>query len=118
MKVLYHVQKQRRDEDEAVDAIEDAAVAGDAGAHVFDADIALDDADAQIAQLPAHADDQSRQYQLDPGLKWGNENQSNHGTIMEKPAADGATPGFSRADIAAQRAASEQFSAGESRDVI
>ena len=57
MKELYHMQEERRDENEAVDAVEDSAVAGDAAAHVFDADVALDDADGQVAELAADADD-------------------------------------------------------------
>jgi len=66
-------------------------VAGDGAAHVFDADIALDDADAEITQLSAHADDQACQQEL-PGGEMGEEKRSAHGTAMEKAAAPIAPP--------------------------
>ena len=53
--VAGHVEEQRGDVDEAVDAIEDATVAADHLSHVLHANVALDDADREVSQLSADA---------------------------------------------------------------
>src|SRR5258708_5118713 len=59
------VKNQRGGVDEAVDAVEDAAVAGDGRAHVLHAEVALDDADGEVAELAADADDEAEDDQIE-----------------------------------------------------
>ena len=91
-----HVKEQRRSKDQAVDAVEHAAVAGDACAHVLDADVALDDADDQIAELAADAHDQAGEESWS-GPKWGKEKRSSQGRAMETASrTERAVPGLFR----------------------
>src|SRR3954468_12900392 len=53
------VEEQRRHVNQAVDGVEDTPVARDGRAHVLDPQVTLDEADDQVAQLPADADDQA-----------------------------------------------------------
>src|SRR3954471_93784 len=59
--VVGHVHEKRGDVDQAVDPIEDAAVAGNRDTHVLDPEVALDHANGEITQLAADADDQAGQ---------------------------------------------------------
>ena len=73
----YDMEKNRRDKDHAVDAIEYSAMALYDNAHVLDADIALDVADHQVTQLATRCQ----------GSKCGNENHNSHGTTNEMQMA-------------------------------
>ena len=64
------MEEQRGGVDQAVDAVEDPAVAANQRAHVLDAQVALDDAHRQVAQLPGDAHDQAGEDQL-PGREMG-----------------------------------------------
>src|SRR2546423_15118806 len=57
--IIGHVQKERRDVNQTVDSVEDAAVAGDERAHVLGADVTLDHADGKIAELASNANDET-----------------------------------------------------------
>ena len=59
-----HMEEERCHEDQTIRTIEDASVAGDDGAHIFDAQIPLDKADCEVAELPSDADNQSRKYEF------------------------------------------------------
>src|SRR5208282_5882753 len=61
IKIACHVEKQRRDVNQTVYPVKDAAVTGNAGPHVLDANVTLDDADGQVTKLPAQADNQTGQ---------------------------------------------------------
>src|SRR4051812_42479547 len=60
----HHVEKERADEDQAVDAIQKPAMAWNQRAHVLYANIPLDHADREISQLAPDADDNTRQDEL------------------------------------------------------
>ena len=103
-------------EEEGVDAVEEAAVAWDGGAHVFDADVAFDEGDGEVAELCADADDQAGYQLVREGEGW----REGKGEEEGEGEADGecaqcAFPGFVGADVAAQgvaAGAAEEVSSG------
>src|SRR4029453_12348423 len=58
--VVEQMERGGGDEDERVEAVEEAAVPGDEGGEVFDADVALDRGEHEVAELAADADDQAQ----------------------------------------------------------
>src|SRR4051794_16494218 len=60
------MKEQRRDEDQTIDAVEDAAVAGERRAHVLDVEVAFDDAEREIAELSANAHQNAEREQIAP----------------------------------------------------
>src|SRR5687767_14112215 len=108
-----HVEEKRRGINQAVDAIQDAAVAGNRGSHVLDAQVALDEADGQVAQLSTDAHDQPSQQQIarvevrkcemeQPGKQQG------YYQCPERPL-----PCLLGADLAAQWPSAEQLAGGK-----
>src|SRR5690348_6977655 len=108
IEILYHVQEQRGDEDEAVDAVEKAAMSRDRGAQVFHADVPFDDADRQVAELSADADDQAGQRDLTGGKCRVRKPKRIRQRDRKSDGAKRALPRFVGADIAAQRMLSKQ----------
>ena len=112
------MEEERRDVDQAVDAIEHAAVSFDERAHVLDADVALDDADREIAELPADADDESGEQQLaraEARKREANEPRQRH---ADEERADRAFPRLVRADVRPHFVAAEEPPERERRDVV
>src|SRR3954467_13774517 len=59
LQILSEVVRGRQDEEEAVEAVEHPAVAGEDRAHVLDADVALDERLGQVAEGGDAPDDQA-----------------------------------------------------------
>src|SRR5436305_13679926 len=112
------MEKERGHVDQAIDPVEDAAVAGDERAHVLGANVTLNHTDGKIAELAADANDESGQNQLpraEVGKRKAEQPGQNH---RDYQRAERAFPGFFWADFAAQRMTAEQSSEGKRRDVV
>ncbi len=93
-------------------------MAGDRCSHVLDPQVALQDAEDEIAQLTADADNQADQ-QAVPGIKiqqrkvQGPRQQQRH-----RQGSDRSFPGLPGADAACERVPAKQLAAGVSRHII
>ena len=57
------------DEEEGVEAVEQATVAGDDGVHVVDAEVPLDGGEHEVPSLPGNAGDDAESYQQVPAVE-------------------------------------------------
>src|ERR1700704_1950668 len=103
----HHVEEQRADEDQAVDAIQQSAVTRDQSAHVLDADVALDHADRQISELAADADDNTCQDELQRTEVREAEPHEPGQRHRDRQGAERSAPGFVRTDLRAELAPPE-----------
>src|SRR5215510_10680489 len=114
----HHVEEQGAGEDQAVDAVEDAAVTGDQDAHVLHADVALDEADREVAELTADPDDQARQHELQRAEVREAEPEQPGQQHRYGERAERAAERLVGADLLAQLAAAEELPRGEGGDVV
>ena len=96
------VEEQGGHVDQAVDAVENTAVAGDHRAHVLDPQVALDDADDEVAQLPTDADDQAGGDQILRPQVRKREPQGPRQYQGDCQRSQGPFPRLFRTDVAAQ----------------
>ena len=84
-----HSNKQREkrcDKNQAIDSIEHAPVSGNRRAPILCSEVALDQAEGEIADLPAEANNQTGAKQL-ARAEVGNEKRTSQGRIIEKTSA-------------------------------
>ena len=76
--------------------------------HILDAQIAFDDADGQVSQLPADTDDQAGQDEVLDIEEGGKGQMQQPGKCHgDQESAQGSLPGLFRANVAAQRMSAE-----------
>ena len=110
--------EQRRNINQAVDAIQDSAVPRNRRAHVLGSNVSFDQADGEIAQQSTDSDDQPRKNQLCRTEKWKRKSQHPRQNHRNRERAKRAFPGFVRADFAAKRMPSKQSAKCKRGDVI
>src|SRR5712692_3679510 len=118
MKIPYDVQEQRCDVDQTVNTVQDPTMAGNGGAHVFDADIPLNHTDGQVSQLPTDADDQPCQdivsrLEIREGEVEHPWQEQRHDQGTQR-----SLPGLVRADIAAELPPAHELATGIRRYII
>ena len=96
-----------RDQDQAVEAVEQPAVAGNDGAHVLDAEVALDGGEHQVAELPRQADDEAEREQDERAI----DGRAGKDVVAEKADQRGGE------DERAERAAERLIRAGLRREL-
>src|SRR5580765_4498827 len=113
----HHVEEERADEDQAVDAIQQPAMARNQRAHVLYADVPLDHADREISELPADADDNTRQDELQRSEMGEAESQEPGERHRDGQRPERSAPGLVGTDLGSELASPEQLSREKRRDV-
>jgi len=108
-------------EEQAIDTVEDTAVAGDDLAAVFNVGLAFDEGFGQVSQGGGDADEDAKQKGEVPGDVEGEHGKEDGGGDGEDQAADDAFPGFAGADaggefVAAKEVAGEEGASIEAPD--
>src|SRR5436190_2059393 len=106
------VEEQGRHVDQAVDAVQKATVAEDHRPHVFDPQVALDDADNKVAQLPTDADDQAGDKTVPRLEVRESEEQSPWQQEGYHQGTGGTFPGLLWTDVATEHVPAKQLAAG------
>src|SRR5262249_24383009 len=120
--VADEVEDGRGDQEEGVAAVQDAAVPGDHGAHVLDADVALDGGDEKVAELAAYRDDRAQGQEGEGRVRtraaedeMADERGEGRG---EDDGAERTADGLAGAGVRGELAAAERLAGAEREDVV
>jgi len=110
------------DEEEAIETVEQAAVTGNQGAHIFDAEIPFDAGDNEVAELGGDGEQETANDEMEGMVERGvdEEGAGEPGEEQDdaKDGAESAGEGFVGAGVGGEFGAAEQFPEEIGKDIV